>query len=110
MFLYLAIKGTVNKWSKCSKEQVGVWANDIIKIYGKHCKDKSKGKGTSKGKGKGKGKGKATATTCKDKCPGNGCMVSPDNICKMVKRFGGCKGMFSNLLKEYCKKSCGLCK
>ena len=130
------MKSVVNKWSKCSGEQVGVWAKDIIKIYGKHCKDKSKGKGTSKGtssttagngqgngngnskgngngnstgKGNGNSKGKGKSTACKDKCPGSQCRVSPDDICKLPKIFGGCNGMFSNLLNEFCKKTCKKC-
>ena len=86
--MFITTKPTVNKWSACSREQVAVWANDIVKIEGRHCKDTSPPK-------------------CEDLCPGDRCKMTPDTICDMAP--GSCNGNYKAYFDEYCQKSCGLC-
>ena len=84
------MKPTVNKWSTCSKEKVGAWANDIIKLYGKHCKDTS-------------------APACEDLCPGSRCTVKQTDVCQNPSTYGGCNGSLKSYFDKLCRKSCKIC-
>ena len=84
------MKPTVNKWSTCSKERVGAWANDIIKLYGKHCKDTS-------------------APACEDLCPGSRCTVKQTDVCQNPSTYGGCNGSLKSYFDKLCRKSCKIC-
>jgi len=102
-----------NGWSACSARDFSRYLTTAgTKKPCLNYKSKS-GKGTSKGTTT-----STTATTCKNICPGSGCQVTPNTICNMVKVWGSkkckgkkcsCKGMYANLLNNYCKKSCGKC-
>ena len=90
MFFKIKMKPTVNKWSTCSREQVAVWANDIVKIFGKHCKDTSPPK-------------------CEDLCPGSRCTISAPDLCQNPAPYGGCNGQYKSYFDKLCQKSCKIC-